>query len=325
MADRIRRPRTALQACASALAATLLSVWVGAAASTEQPQPPPFVGTEVPQDELLEVIATADSRSFKPVGHSSVVLRMRTVARVTAALKMRSRTLQHGYRHEIAAYRISRLLSLDNVPPAIYRRASWKEIRQRFHEDKLDQRGAIRRAVLWDDDGSAPGAAIYWVKRLRSFAPHTKRQWRRWLRDEPIPNGKEAMARDLSNLVLFDFLIGNWDRFSGGNLSTDASRQRVLIRDNDRAFSTPLLDRRYRKLLDGLAQTERFSRSVVQRLAALDEASIQGALEQDPSHRSSALLTEEQIADLLDRKATILSHIAALVEERGEDDVLFFP
>jgi hypothetical protein len=36
-------------------------------------------------------------------------------------------------------------------------------------------------------------------------------------------------------------------------------------------------------------------------------------------------LNAAQIADVLDRRATILSYVAALIEERGEDDVLFFP
>jgi len=318
-------PRISLQASASVFAVAVALVWAGAAAQAEQAALPPFVGTEVPQDDLLEVIATADSRSFKAVGHTSVVLRMRTVARVTAALNVRSRTLQTGYRHEIAAYRIARLLSLDNVPPAVSRRATWKEIQQRFHEDQLGRRGSIRHAVVWDEDGSAPAAAIYWVKGLRSIGSWSGRRWRSWLRDGDIPDSRTAIAKDLSTMILFDFLIGNWDRFSGGNVSTDASRQRVVIRDNDRAFSAPLLERRYRTLLEVLARTERFSESVVRSLAALDEVSIRNALAEDPSHASSPLLNDDQIADVLDRKATILSYIAALIDEHGEDRVLFFP
>mgnify|MGYP001822212694 CR=1 FL=1 len=286
---------------------------------------PPFVDTDVDQDDLLDVISTAQSRSFKPVGHTSVVLRMRTVARVTAAMKVRSRDVPHGYQHEIAAYRISRLMGLDNVPPAIYRRIAWNEVRQRFHEDKLAQRASVRNSVIWDDDRSAPAAAIYWVKGMRSVGYENRSMWSGWLRDAQIPDGKEALARDLSTMVVFDLLVGNWDRFSGGNIPSDAARQRIILRDNDRAFSTPLLARRYDALLDGLMRTERFSRSLIERLADLDEEGLVEELGLDPSHASDPLLSDTQIADVLDRRATILTYIAALIEERGEDRVLVFP
>jgi hypothetical protein len=314
-----------LQASASFVLAAVVAGWLGSVASAELEPVPRFVGTDVGQDEILDVIASAKSRSFKPVGHSSVVLRMRTVARVTAALRVRSHELQRGYQHEIAAYRVSRLLRLDNVPPAVYRRATWDEIRRRFHDDMLGRRASIRRAVLWDEDGSAPGAAVYWVKGLRSVGLENEASWQSWLQDGDIPKGKAALARDLSTMVVFDFLIGNWDRFSGGNLPTDSDQQRAFLRDNDRSFSTPLPERRYEKLLDGLTRIERFSKDTVRHLAALDAGSIRTELARDPSHAAEPLLNAAQIADLLDRRATILSYIAALIEERGEDDVLFFP
>ncbi len=126
-------------------------------------------------------------------------------------------------------------------------------------------------------------------------------------------------------MTVFDLLIGNWDRFSGGNLPTDRERQRAFLRDNDRAFSTPLLEGRYQKLLEGLTSTRRFSKDVVLHLTALDEASIRNELARDPSQQTTPLLTDTQIADVLNRRSVILSYIAALIEEHGEAEVLFFP
>ena len=286
---------------------------------------PRFIGVDEDPDEILEIISTAQSRSFKPVGHSSVVLRMRTVARVTAAMKVRSHELPDGYRNEIAAYRLSRELGLDNVPPATYRRVRWNEVRNRFHDDMLDRRPKVKRRVLWDDDASAPGAAIYWVKGMRSVGYEDVSRWKDWVREGEIPKGKEPLARDFSNMAVFDMLIGNWDRFSGGNFPADATRRRALLRDNDRGFSTPLLEPRFQRLLRRLSKTERFSRSTVERLRVLDEEAIARALKTNPDSDVGPLLDTRQIADVLERRATILSHIGALIDERGEDQVLVFP
>ena len=318
-------PRTCSREFVSLL---LVAASVGAVASHVQAgrdAPPPFVGTTVSQDALLETLATSPSRQFKPVGRNSILFRMRTASHVTAAYKVKSRRSEHGYRAEIAAYRLSRLLHLDNVPPAIFRRATRTEIERRFHEDKLESWPAVRRQTSWDDDGSVVGAALFWIKRPRRGLGRYDEVWRSWLRaDEEIPDDKLALARDLSNMVVFDFLVANWDRHSGGNLLMTRDRSRAILIDNDRAFSG-IGETLYVRLLDDLLQTERFSQEVVDRLLRLDRASILEELAKDPSHEPQPLLTHAQIDALLDRRATILSHIAALVEQRGRAQVLFFP
>jgi hypothetical protein len=86
-----------------------------------------------------------------------------------------------------------------------------------------------------------------------------------------------------------------------------------------------LHERRYERLLDGLTRTGRFSKNLVRRLSDLDEASLRAELAEGASEGTEPLLNDAQIADLMDRRATVLSYIAAMIEERGEPRVLFFP
>lgn len=286
---------------------------------------PPFVDTTVSQDSLLQVLANSPAWQFKPIGRTSILLRMRTRSRVTAGYKVKSHDMADGYRSEVAAYRISRLLLMDTVPPTAFRRATREEIRAHFHKDKLDKWGSVKRAISWEDDGTVPGAASYWVKGAPRGLERQKHTWQTWLRiDGTIPDGKTQLARDLSTMTLFDFLVGNWDRYSGGNLLMNPDRTRALLVDNDRAFSS-LNEKLYQRLLEDLTRTERFSKGVVDRLAVLDRNAIQQELAQDPSPDAQPILTSAQVAALLDRREAILSYIAALVEEHGDARVLIFP
>lgn len=317
---RARAPRTR----ATAVAATLILL-TGAGVGAKPDSLPPFVGTTVSQDALLQILANSRSRQFKPIGRTSVFFRMRTESRLTAGYKVKSRNLEHGYRSEIAAYRLSRLLLLNNVPPTIFRRATRKEIRARFHKDKLERWSSVRRSIWWEDDGTVVGAASYWIKGARRGLEKRRRQWQSWLRIEgTIPPGKITLAQDLSTMTVFDFLIGNWDRYSGGNILTDRERTRAVLVDHDHAF-LGMNEKLYGRLLGDLTRIERFSKGLVDQLVVLDLDAIQHELARDPSHSSQPLLTDPQIAALLDRRATILSYIAALVEEHGEDKVLVFP
>lgn len=294
-------------------------------AGAERDAAPTFVGSELPPDALLDALATSPSRQFKPIGHTSVLFRMRTASRVTGGLKVASEGSESGYRAEIAAYRMSRLLALDNIPPTIFRQATRREIQSRFHPDKLHRWKFVSAETAWQADGVVQGAASYWVKGARRGLEKRKGTWQAWLRiDASIPDGQDEIARDLSTMTVFDFLVGNWDRYSGGNLLVTSDGTRAILVDHDSAFlrlNEPL----YRRMLDDLMRTERFSSAVVQQLATLDRRSIERELAEDPSHQAEPLLNDAQIDALLDRRATILSHVAALVGEHGSEQVLFFP
>ena len=142
------------------------------------------------------------------------------------------------YKSEVAAFRLAEALGIANVPPACVR--------------VLDARAAAAALALNDDaaklfadeaiveQGKVYGALIPWIDGL-SFWPLEKEplrtEARTWLgAGKPIPAGKIELARQASTLVAFDFITGNWDRYSGENVGLDSTGAHVLFIDNDAAF-----------------------------------------------------------------------------------------
>jgi hypothetical protein len=295
------------------------------------PTPPlPMLGAKLDQDALLAMIEDAPVRSFEPVGRTSVVFRMELAAEVDAAFKPRTRQHPWGFRAEVAAYRVARLLEMDNVPPAVTRRVSAGRIRDRLHPDFHDAWEEIAQWTLWDPDGTVAGAAIYWIPRMRNLGleqPGGIGRLRRWLaQGGAIPGEHEELASDASTMVAFDYLIGNWDRWSGGNVQGTASGGRLFIRDHNVAFASPLPTSLHRRVRDHLTGAQRFSRSFVESVARLDADALRAELAQDPGHAAGdAILSDVQIADLMDRRRALLSYVGALVEAHGEERVLVFP
>lgn len=287
---------------------------------------------------LLNAIRDDRPRQFKPVGTTSVVFRMHTRGEHTAAFKPRARNHPSGYLKEVAAYRVGWMLGLDNVAPATLRRVTLGEIRDRLHPRYDDEETFqdLRQGMRSDSRG-VPGAAIYWVPEMHSQRLERGEMletWRGWLtQGQTIPEDRVPLARDLSTMVAFDYLIGNWDRFSGGNMQAlirdDDQREgprgdRLFLRDHDVAFPAPLPDEVHERILERLRFSQKFSRAFVGRLARFDRAALQAALSAEPDHATDPLLGPEQIRGVLERRETLLSYVGALVDEHGEDAVLCF-
>ncbi len=326
-----RVARGSLLAAGLALAASAsrplaVSGQVGGATSTAVPgdrgMPRSFASTGVSEDAILNALAQARPEHLRSVGNTSVTLAADLAGPIDAAFKVESPVHPRGWLSEVAAYRVARALGLDDVPPAMVR---W-----------LD-RGLVERTLDPGSDGgfaglserctfsgnSLRGALIYWVPGLQDAdldTPAGIARWRAWLTpSSPIPPAERALARDLSNVLLFDFVIGNRDRWSGGNVRPVGDR--LIIRDHNLSFPSTLPEAQAHRMLATLRQSSRFSRSVVARLQGLDEAALRGALAEPVL---GSLLDPRQVAAVLARRDIVLSYIGALVETHGADRVLSF-
>ncbi len=287
-----------------------------------------FASSELTDARILEALFSARLDNLRPVGTTSLTFQMQLAGPIDAAFKPETRTHPRGWAHEVAAYRIARLLGMDQVPPARVRVIERGQLRRHIAPDFTGDVGALLAPIVFSSNvpGSTTvrGAAIYWVPNLERGTldqPDGLALWERWLTPgAELSPEQRILARDLASMCLFDALIGNGDRLSGGNLRTATNGlQRVVIRDHNLAFPVRWSEGQRGRILDELQRARRFPRALVTALEALDADALDRAVSDEVA---GELLEPAQRAAVLDRRAMITSYVAALVAEHGEAAVL---
>ena len=316
------------------------------------PPPTPSTAASTSRDAASEVPAADASapsfdaapylegraRSGKSIGHTSVVLKIELSNGKKAAFKPDSRRGPGRYKGEIAAHRLGVGGGLANVPPALGRCFPRGEVDAALVGGETEA-GKLLASETAFAGAVVPGALIPWVDRLE-FVPLEAEPllgtWRSWLRRDhvfaPMDAGalggldeaaQRALAAQVSTLVAFDVVTGNWDRWSGGNVGFDRASRTLLFLDNDGAFfETPPKDALARNLRL-LERTERFSRSFVGSLRGLDEAALARAVGEE--RPGVPLLSAKVLAAAAARKDALLADVDAKIGKHGEDATLAFP
>src|SRR6185436_15588425 len=173
------------------------------------------------------------------------------------------------YRGEIAAYRLAVALHLNNVIPAVRRTFDAAELSGALDTGARELFG--KEALV--RDGKVRGAAMTWITKLE-FLPLETPPWRArfasWLAAGEIPDDQRALAAQISTLVVFDLLTGNWDRWSGANVGIDRATNTLLFVDNDGAFFDPPPPGPLAQQTAIVTKAERFSKSFVAALRKLE-------------------------------------------------------
>ena len=247
---------------------------------------------------------------------------------------------------EVAAYHLDRALGLGRVPPVVSRRMSWEQLRPsagkdyRVPEIHVEPDGTVRGAlVYWLDGPLAPAATPAGFEnwfRVDKFQPWAlspyKRPaaYRQDLRDnkrrvrkgqqsrlyfETPPEADGALAAALSDMVIFDYLTLNIDRWGGqnGNVLTHGADQQLIFLDNGAGFS---LGPPTRSLMDArLELLQRFRRSTV---AALKRFSLSDFERRLDAEELAPVMGRELRAGVAIRRALVLDHIAAMEARHGD-------
>ena len=279
-------------------------------------------GTGMPENEGGGDGFEGGVTAARSIGNTSVVFKVELASGKKAAWKPASRRGPLRYKGEIAARRMGVALGLPNVPRVWFRAFEAKGLTGVMAAESAEL--FAKEAIV--TGGSVKGALMPWIDGLEFLALERaplSGQWKQWLRKgETIPDDRRELARQISTLVAFDFVTGNWDRWSGGNVGIDKATGTLLFIDNDGAFFevAPLEGlQRNKKLLVGI---DRFSRSFVTHMRDLDDAALTAAIgEETPG---VPLLSTKALTAALSRRKQLLEIIDGKVSDAG-DEALFFP
>jgi len=253
----------------------------------------------------------------------------------------------HWY-SELAAHYLDRELGFERAPPAVGRRMRWAPLERvsrgdpRIPEVSVAEDGTVRGAFLWWIEGGLPTLDLGrgWARWLRfspapAFSPYQRPgAWRAIINGDIEPEETELFAldavedepptaeraRELSDLVVFDFLISNVDRWSPDrtNLRTRGRDGPLVFLDNAAGFWP---GRNRLGLMDArLSPVQRFRRETHRALERFDVARFRSRLQSDPL---SPILDEFQIAGVAERRRALLEHIATQRARFG--DAIYLP
>jgi hypothetical protein len=182
-----------------------------------------------------------------------------------------------GWKYEIAAYNIDKHLGLNMVLPTADRR---------FH-------GNLGSINLWVD---------VWIDGRKKTEEKIA-----------VPGPKLVNWNRMTYMQrAFDNLIGNEDRHLGNILITEDWRM-VLI-DHSRSFRTT---KKYTKKLqyDSKKPMKRLPRAFVEKIKALDEATLRGVI--------GDTLNDKEIEAVMARQQLMVAEFDRLLSEEGEDAFLY--
>lgn len=244
---------------------------------------------------------------------------------------------------EVASYHLDRMLGLGRVPLVVSRTFPWAALAPAAGKD-------VRTSEIITRDGEVQGALVAWVHGPLMPLPHQP-GWERWIRVQGWPNtaispfqrpavwkqqidakhlAKEEIARrrtlrpepdredraaEMSDLVVFDYLTRNQDRWGGENANVliRGPRGALVFLDNGASFEPgeqrpSLMEARVRTL-------QRFRRKTIASVRAFNLERFRARLAQE---RIQPVLSEAQILGLEQRRQALLEWVAQSERAHGE-------
>jgi len=246
---------------------------------------------------------------------------------------------------EVASYHLDRMLGIGRVPMVVSRMFPWEALAPAAGKD-------VRKAEIIVNGTMVQGALVAWVTGGLQPLPYQP-GWERWvrvngwptsaispyqrpsvwasqqaMRNVPISKDERARRRalrpepdredrasELSDLVVFDYLTRNQDRWGGENANVLIRGQHgpLVFLDNGASFEPG--DPRPSLMEARIHALQRFRRRTIAAVRAFD---IEKYRERLSKEQIQPVLTEAQIAGLVARRQHLLEWVAENEKNFGE-------
>lgn len=244
---------------------------------------------------------------------------------------------------EVASYHLDRMIGIGRVPMVVSRTFPWSILAPAAGKD-------VRTSEIIAENGEVQGALVAWVEGKLVSLPHQP-GWERWIRVQGWPHNaispfqrpavwkqqleakhlarqeqqkrrnarpepdREDRAAELSDLVVFDYLTRNQDRWGGDNANVlvRGARGALVFLDNGASFEPG--DPRPGLMEARLHALQRFRRRTIAGVRAFDMERFKARLARE---RIQPVLTESQLAGLEQRRQALLEWVAQNERAHGE-------
>ena len=214
------------------------------------------------------------------------------------------------------------------MPPAAPRAVSREELLGHLHPESLEKLPRIKAETVFGPDGRTIGTASYSIPVIKDSGFDTPNRGPpdAGVADAGSANTADriAMAAQVSNLIVFDFLTSNPDRYSGGNMKMSDDGKQLFFMDNTMSFYVD--GDGYERNRDVLFKTQRLlSRWLLLPGARRGDRFQHAARPRRGAGHALRILTPAGIAAVVSRRGVVQRYIASLIAQHGESNVLFFP
>lgn len=304
-------------------------------------------------------ISENDFDEIAPLGGgSTLTFKFRKDGQNVGAFKPNQTRLQSNYRAEIAAWRLCELLNCDfDIPWNRAVKIDKRTFNTLYNRSKSAKRESYRaemKDLIWQaSDGKEAvfGTLKDWVAKFTRFPIEYTSLWKPWLSqtdfkenfstlksdlaplkklshtaklyDEILALSQQldtkGLAKQIAQVLTFDYLIGNWDRFSGvkqwWGVNCQFADGKIVSIDNGAAFPSYANE----KVLERFMLVERFDKNFIQSLRMLNKEKTLSLLFPDASEKE-----KQSFEQFWSQRAAVLNRIDTLSEQYGTERVLSF-